>query len=50
MAEATGRRTLALKLHRTGKTYSEIGAAFGISKQRAFDMVKRAKVEAAGGG
>lgn len=48
MADATDRRVRALKLHAAGKTYAEIASEFGISKQRAWDMVQRAKLEAAG--
>ena len=48
MAQADERRARALKLRNDGKTYDEIGAALGISKQRAFDMVQRAKSDAEG--
>jgi len=49
MAEANGRRARALKLHAAGKTYAEIGSELGVSKQRAFDLVQRAKLDASGG-
>jgi transposase len=49
MAEAAVRRSRALEFHRAGKTYEEIAAAFGISKQRAWDMVQRAKADAGDG-
>ena len=36
------RRRKALRLHRRGLTYSEIGKALGVSRQRAFEMVRKA--------
>jgi transposase len=48
MEEANYRRLVALKMHGEGKTYEEIGAALGVSKQRAYDMVRRAKMDPTG--
>lgn len=43
---AAERRALALKLRADGLTYREIGARFGVSRQRAEAMCKRASKDA----
>jgi transposase len=47
MAAARKRQAEALKLHQGGKTYEQIGSELGVSKQRAYDIVQRAKQRAA---
>ncbi len=46
IAKAIGRRARALKLREAGKSYADIAADLGISKQRAWELVQQAKVEA----
>lgn len=48
IAAARERQAAALKLHKAGKTYEEIGSELGVSKQRAYDIVQRAKQLAGG--
>lgn len=45
MAEANERRALARRLRDEGKTFEEIGAALGVSRQRAFFLVRSTKTE-----
>ena len=39
------RRQIALKLHESGKTMDQIGSRLGVSKQRASQLVAKAKAE-----
>ena len=46
ISKAIDRRARALKLRQAGKSYVEIAEDLGISKQRAWELVQQAKVEA----
>lgn len=46
IAQAKKRRARALKLQKAGLTMRQIGERLGVSKQRASEIVARAKVEA----
>lgn len=43
--EARKRRLAAHNLWKRGKTYREIGETFGVTRQRAFTMVRKAMQE-----
>lgn len=45
--QAQERRKALLKLHQSGKSYSEIAKQVGISRQRVTQLVKLARAEAA---
>lgn len=47
LEEAAMRRAKALQLHQDGKTMEEIGAALGVTRQRASQLVLAAKQQPA---
>jgi DNA-directed RNA polymerase sigma subunit (sigma70/sigma32) len=42
---ARKRRRAAFKYWQTGKTFTQVGEAFGVSRQRACEMVRRGESE-----
>lgn len=47
LAEAKARRARALEMHEGGKTVEEVGTAMGVTKQRASELIRRARAERA---
>jgi transcriptional regulator len=45
LAEARRRRARALKLYERGKTTEEVGVVLGVTKQRASELIRRARLE-----